>query len=364
VRHGRGLLIGLFFTVVGAALMYLTLAGRMPGTLNVAAESPAPVSTVPQTVVDLQQSVVRSAEVVGKSVVNIDVTATVQGRRMPFPFPPGHPQEAHGEGSGVIISEDGWILTNDHVVRGASQIDVTMSDGRKFKGTVKGADAVSDLALVKVDATGLPASNLGDSDALPVGSFVIAVGNPLGFDQTVTMGVLSGRGREIPEPGKEFRNLLQTDAAINPGNSGGPLADLEGRVIGINTAIIPRAQGMGFAIPINHARDIMTQLRASGRVIRPFVGIAMQEVDEEVAAYLRLPRVEGVLVLRSIDGGPAARAGIVRGDVVVEIDGKPVNEVIRFQETIRAKKVGDSVTLKVWGQGRFRTVTLKLAEMP
>jgi len=298
--------------------------------------------------------------VVSRSVVNIDTTSV---RRAEFPM--GHPDvPSRGQGSGVIVTADGLILTNDHVVRGASDIDVALPDGRKMKAKVVGADRLSDIAVIKIDAGGLPAAALGDSDATPIGAFVIAIGSPFGFEHTVTLGVLSGRGRQIPEPGKEFRNLLQTDAAINPGNSGGPLADLHGRVIGINTAIIPSAQSLGFAIPINTAKEIMDQLRAQGRVIRPYLGIVMMELTDDVVEALGLPTRQGVLVRQVVAESPAALAGIQRGDVVVKLDGKAVTDVIGLQTMVRAHRVGDQVTVDILRGGAARSLKIKLQEMP
>jgi serine protease Do len=274
------------------------------------------------------------------------------------------PRKTQGEGSGVIISNDGYILTNEHVVHGASEITVTLPDKRKFKGQVKAADKLSDIAIVKIGATSLPAAQLGNSDTLPIGSFVIAVGNPYGFQHTVTMGVLSAKGRSIPASGKEFRDLLQTDAAINPGNSGGPLVDLEGRVIGINTAILPDAQGLGFAIPINTARGVMQQLMTNGKVIRPYIGIVMQAVTDQIANYVQLPQTEGVLVRQVVDGSPAAHAGLRQGDVIVAVDGAHVADPESLQSQVRGHHVGDALTLQVWSGKQMHTVTLRVQEMP
>lgn len=352
--------------IVIGAIVGILLGGRVHAAPTTESSSPAYA---------LQNAIVRAASLIGPSVVNIDTTVNSDPRmfRMergdwPFPFPfqiqPPNPGPQKGEGSGVIISRDGLVLTNEHVVHGASEITVTLTDGRKFKGVVKGADRLSDIALVKIDATNLPAAPMGDSDATPIGAFVIAVGNPLGFQHTMTFGILSGKGREIPEPGKEFRNLLQTDAAINPGNSGGPLCDLEGRVIGITTAIIRQAQGMGFAIPINNARKIADQLAHAGKVVRPYIGVTMQAVTEDIAQYLHLPKTEGVVVDRVLPQSPAARAGLNRGDVILEVDGVKVNDTAKVQERIRAHKIGDPVSLKIWSGARLNTVNLRVEEMP
>jgi serine protease Do len=321
----------------------------------------------------LQDAIVNAAAVIGPSVVNIDTTGIVRGvssdeDEMPFAqqFGFGQPQtrKTQGEGSGVIVSTDGYILTNEHVVHGANEIKVTLPDKRSFKGVLKASDRLSDIAIVKINATGLPAAQLGNSETLPIGSFVIAVGNPYGFQHTVTMGVLSARGRTIPADGKEFRDLLQTDAAINPGNSGGPLVDLSGRVVGINTAILPDAQGMGFAIPINEARIVMNDLLTQGKVVRPYIGIVMQPVTDQIANYLNMPKAEGVLVRQVVDNSPAALAGLQRGDVIVSVDGSRVSDPETLQKRVRSKHVGDSVSLQIWSGKRMRTITLRIAEMP
>jgi len=271
---------------------------------------------------------------------------------------------SHGTASGVIISADGYILTNDHVVRGADEITVTLNDKRQFKGIIKGSDRISDIALVKIDASGLPVARLGDSDRVEVGEWVIAVGNPYGYDNTVTVGVISGRKRNLSDGSKEYQDLLQTDAAINPGNSGGPLVNLDGEVIGINTAIIPFAQGIGFAIPVNAARKIEAQLQSKGKVVRPYVGIYMQEINDSIADYLRLPFKKGVLVSAVMQGSPAFSAGFQKGDVVLEVDGKKVEAPDEFRRVIQGHAIGDAIKVLVWRSGKQEVVNLKVGEMP
>lgn len=355
-------------------IVFSLMVGLMIGSIVTGRVHAVPTSTSPSASTQnnpayaLQNAVVRAAAIVGPSVVNIDTTATVEQRTIELPF--GFPQfqmpqgEQKGQGSGVIISSDGLILTNEHVVHGASDILVTLTDGRKFKGTVQGRDSLSDIALVKINATHLPAATLGDSDATPIGAFVIAIGNPLGFEHTMTFGILSGKGRELPEPGKEFRNLLQTDAAINPGNSGGPLVDLEGRVIGINTLIISQSQSMGFAIPINTARKVADELEKDGKVVRPYIGVMMAPVTDEIAQYLHMPKTEGVVVDRVMPQSPAERAGLTRGDVILEVDGSRVADTLSLQRQIRDHHIGDSITLKVWSNAKVSTVRVRVAEMP
>jgi serine protease Do len=342
----------LFLAVLATALSVGAVSARRVQ----AATSPAnPAYAV-------QNAIVHAASAIQPSVVNIDTTAEVRMQRSDvFPQQEG---EAKGSGSGVIISKDGLILTNEHVVHGASSITVTLADHRKFKGVVKGADRLSDIALVKIDAHDLPAATLGNSDAIPIGAFVIAVGNPLGFQHTMTFGILSGKGREIPESGKEFRNLLQTDAAINPGNSGGPLVDLDGRVVGINTAIIRQAQGLGFAIPINTARQVAQQLETVGKIVRPYIGVMMESVTDDIAQLLRLPKTEGVVVDRVLPKSPAAAAGLSRGDVILAVDGTPISNAESLQNSIRAHKIGDRVSLRVWSNAKLKTLSLRVEEMP
>ncbi len=224
------------------------------------------------------------------------------------------------EGSGVIISEDGYILTNRHVIEGAEKISVTFFDGETLEATVVGSDARDDLALIKVEPKGdLPVAPLGDSDAIRAGEWVMALGNPLGFEYSVTVGVVSGKGRELPS--SNFGDFLQTDAAIYPGNSGGPLFDLSGEVVGINTAVIPDTN-LGFAVPINTAKQILPQLLESGRVLRGYLGVTIQSVE-----FMATPPAgvdEGVYVVEVHEGAPAAEAGIVVGDVIVSFDGTAV----------------------------------------
>lgn len=367
-------LISLFSALLGAGLATGLLAGRsdhpLPPQASPSAASSSPSRGEmspehdPKTADGVQDAVVRAARVIGPSVVNIDTAVAADGDVA------GHGGEgpmARGQGSGVIVSADGYILTNHHVVDGARDIEVTLPepDGRKLRGVVKGADRPSDLAIVKVDARDLPAAHLGDSNAPPVGSLVLAVGNPLGFQHTVTLGVLSGRGREIPEPGKELRNLLQTDAAINPGNSGGPLVDLEGRVIGINTAIIPQAQGLGFAIPMSTARHVMDQLLTKGRVIRAYIGVVMMPLTPRLRGALRLSEeVEGAVVRQVLAASPAAEAGVAPGDIICAVDGLPTPTLTKVQAAIRTHAPGELVTLTLLHRSTRREIRVRVVEMP
>ncbi|MHC9542495.1 MAG: S1C family serine protease [Vulcanimicrobiota bacterium] len=332
-------------------------------------------------ITDDRNAVINAVKKVSPSVVYIDTKVSRKSSRgsrdsmerfireffgndIPFQEYEERTVPSHGTASGVIISADGYILTNDHVVRGADEITVTLNDKKQFKGIIKGSDRVSDIALVKIDASNLPVARLGDSDKVEVGEWVIAVGNPYGYDNTVTVGVISGRKRNLSDGSKEYQDLLQTDAAINPGNSGGPLVNLNGEVIGINTAIIPFAQGIGFAIPVNAARKIEAQLQAQGKVVRPYVGIYMQDIDDAIAGYLRLPFKKGVLISAVMQDSPAASAGIRKGDVVLEVDGKKVEAPDEFRRIIQSHGIGDAIRVLIWRSGKQEAVSLKVGEMP
>lgn len=278
--------------------------------------TPPPPSPLPFT---QEGTVVQVVERVRPAIVNIDTLAEVKTAMGIFP--------QKGAGSGVIVSPDGYILTNNHVVEGAEQIRVTLLSGRAFPGRVVGADRYSDLTVLKIAAPGpLPAAELGTSGTLRVGQLAMAIGNPFGLGSTVTVGVISALNRSVQAPGMVVENLIQTDAAINPGNSGGALVDSRGDVVGINTAIIPEAQGIGFAIPIDTARAIMQQLISRGRVVRPYAGLVWGgDVDREIARQYGLP-VEYGVIIRGVDpAGPAAAAGLRAGDVMVALDSKRTN---------------------------------------
>lgn len=307
------------------------------------------------------------------SVVNIAMERTVAN---PFPdfqqfqpffgdFPglPSGPIHQKGIGSGVIVSPDGYILTNAHVVKGADRLTVTLLDGRTFTGTVVGADPETDLAVVKISARDLPAASLGDSAALVPGDWAIAIGNPYGLTSTVTAGVISATGRTLPDGPEE--TFIQTDAAINPGNSGGALVDTAGQVIGINTAEFANAQGIGFAIPIDTAKGIMRQLIATGRVVRPYLGVYLQPVTPDLATALHLPpKTSGVLVADVVPNSPAAAAGLVRGDVIVEAAGQHVTAPSALVALVRKSTIGTPLLLLVERQNHTQYVTVKIGQMP
>ena len=260
-----------------------------------------------------------------------------------------------GMGSGIIIDGNGTILTNHHIIAGVSRVAVTLTSGKRLTGTIVGTDRLTDIAVVQVNANGLKSAELGDSDTLKVGQLVIAIGNPFGFllgGPTVTVGVISALNRHIRAEDRVFENLIQTDASINPGNSGGALVDEHGRVIGVNNAMIPFAQGIGFAIPINIAKQAAEELVTYGRVARPWIGIVGVSVTDEIAEYYNLPP-RGVLVMRVASYGPADRAGIIVGDVIVTIDDETINRMEDLQKVLRQKKVDEKVTVTII-RGRTR----------
>ncbi len=285
-----------------------------------------------------------------------------------------------GVGSGFIIDPKGYILTNYHVVERARKIDVTLSEGKKYPGRVVGYDKRSDLAVIKIDAENLPALPLGDSDKLEPGQFAIAIGNPYGLNRTVTLGIVSALNRTIVEPnGVRLENLIQTDAAINPGNSGGPLINIKGEVIGINTAIKSDAQGIGFAIPINKAKQIADKLIKEGKITYPWLGIRGYAITSDMLDYIKFPVDKGVVIAEVVPGGPADKAGlkggnriiyvdstqiIVGGDIITKIDGKPVESMEELRSEIQKRKVGDTVVITYIRGGKEYTVKIKLEAMP
>lgn len=275
-----------------------------------------------------------------------------------------HNFKQHGLGSGVIISPDGYILTNNHVVGDASEIHVKLSDQREFKAKVIGKDEKTDLALIKIDTNEkLPYAQLGNSDATEVGDWVIAIGNPFGFSLTVTSGIVSAKGRAL---GGNYDNFIQTDASINPGNSGGPLFDTHGKVIGINTAIYSSTgtnAGIGFAIPIDLAKDIMDQLREHGRVIRGWLGVEIQQVTPDLAQSFGLAKAEGALVASVVEDGPAAKAGVKRGDVILTFNGQPVPDEHHLPEMVAQTPINKTVPLEVIRDGKHVDLDVKVGEL-
>jgi len=313
----------------------------------------------------------------GPAVVKISVEKVSSGlRENPYwddPFfryffgssVPNQPRRESGMGSGFIISKDGYILTNEHVVSGADKIMVTMQDDKKeYPARLIGADYDLDLAVLKIDAgNNLSYLKLGDSEKIEVGNWVIAIGNPFGFDHTVTVGVISAKGRPVPVEGRYYKNLLQTDAAINPGNSGGPLLNLQGEVVGINTAVA-QAQGIGFAIPTSTVKKVQDDLMHKGKVIRPWLGIQMHNLTPDLAQYFGLDSTEGVVVVGTVPGSPADRAGLRQGDVILKLDNEPVPDVDALVERVKKAGIGQKILLLVYRNHQPLYITVQVGEKP
>ncbi len=316
----------------------------------------------------------------GPAVVNISTTQIIRNAHG-FPnLPEGDPfyeffrrfapqmpreQESQSLGSGFIISADGYIMTNAHVVDSAEKITVRLTDKREFRAKVIGADKRTDVALLKIEATGLPKINVGDPNKLKVGEWVVAIGSPFGFDSSVTAGIVSAKGRSLPQD--NFVPFIQTDVAINPGNSGGPLFNMNGEVVGINSQIYTRSggsMGLSFAIPIDVATQVTEQLRTSGKVTRGRIGVTIQELTRELAESFGLGKPAGALISSVEKNGPADKAGIEASDVILKFDGKPVNSSSDLPRMVAATKPGSKVAVELWRKGESRQVTVEIAEMP
>jgi len=345
------------------------------------AQAEAPV-TVDTRDPDRLPPIAEVAEKLNPTVVSITNTSYVKNRNRAednpmgdeffnWFFGPQHPgvrrpqdeeQRVQGMGSGVIISPDGEILTNHHVIEGIRGGDTTLevktSDGRTFKGTVLGKDKELDIALVKIEAAHLPYAKLGNSDAMRIGDWVVAIGNPLGLDHTVTQGIISARGRQLSGPGLE--SFIQTDAAINRGNSGGPLLNLKGEVIGINTAIRPDGQNIGFAVPVNMINHILPDLRSGKPVKRGYLGVATKNLDDEFQSSLGIK--EGAVVGQVSKGGPADKAGFQRLDVITAVDGRKVRNGDELVAAVSSRRAGETVKVTVWRDGKSRDLTATLGD--
>jgi serine protease Do len=318
----------------------------------------------------------------GAAVVNISTTQSVRNPLLPQipnlqeddPFyeffrrfiPQPGPREFQSQslGSGFIISQDGYILTNAHVVETAEEITVKLTDKREFKAKVIGADRRTDIALIKIDAASLPAVRFGDPNRLKVGEWVLAIGSPFGFENTVTAGIVSAKGRSLPQ--ENYVPFIQTDVAVNPGNSGGPLFNLRGEVVGINSQIYSRTggfMGLSFAIPIDVANDIAQQLRTTGKVTRGRIGVVIQPVTKELADGFGLPRPQGALVNSVEKGGPADKAGVEAGDVILRFDGKPVNSSEDLPRIVGATRPGTKASMQVWRNKQSREAQVVVSEM-
>jgi len=274
----------------------------------------------------------------------------------------GNEPGARPSGSGVIVSQNGHVVTNLHVVNNARAVHVQLADGRTLPAKFVGADGPSDIALLKIEADGLAPLPFGDSDKVNVGQMVFAVGNPLGLQETVTQGIVSAKGRRaLSEAANEF---FQTDAAVNPGNSGGPLVNLEGEIIGINNSISPQGQGIGFSIPSNTVRRVFESIRDHGRFIRPWFGAYMRSLTPQLAQQLGLPDASGVLMLLIYEGSPAERGGVKPGDVIIEFNGKPIRDLIDLRNRVAETDIGQEIAMRVRREGKELTLSTILAAEP
>jgi serine protease Do len=352
-----------------------------PGSVATTVAQSTPRATDPSFAGALPESYpwVRLAETLTPAVVNVRTVGEVRRSRAPnvpepfrrfFPQPPEgsereqQPQRPRGVGSGFIIDAEGYIVTNHHVVDGSKAIEVQLSDGRTFQPKVIGSDAETDLALLKIEATGLPMIPLGSSSALKVAEPVMAIGNPFGFDHTVTVGIVSGTGRFIGQG--RFDDFIQTDAAINPGNSGGPLINTRGEAVGINSAIRSSTggfQGIGFAIPVDLAKPILTQLRATGKVTRGWLGVSIQPLTQELAKSFGITGTQGALIASVTEESPAARAGFKEGDVIVTFDGKPVEGPRTLPALVANTPVGRAVPVVILRDGKQQTVQVTVGNL-
>ena len=349
---------------------------KIPVTENSSSPSPAPITPIKTD----PNFVVQVVNQVGPAVVRINASRTVSNQGPDsifgelFGFPNRRPSERveRGTGSGFIYDQSGLILTNRHVVADADKVTVVLKDGRQLDGEVLGSDALTDVAVVKINAEDLPAVKLGDSETIQPGEWAIAIGNPLGLDNTVTVGIISATGRSSSEVGipDQRVNFIQTDAAINPGNSGGPLLNQKGEVIGVNTAIISNAQGLGFAIPIRLADRIAEQLSTKGAVSRAYIGVKMVNLTpgileqvKEQKPELKLNRDKGVLVVEIIENSPAKKSGLEAGDVILSINGKAITESNEVQQQVEAAAPGDVLRLEVDHEGEKRNLQLTLGEL-
>src|SRR5450631_2118321 len=337
-------------------------------TKRKAGEAEAPVKDVPGDILSIQNAFSMVSKKVTPSVVNISTVSKKMAVQPFFEMSPmfedffGAPQYKRNKslGSGFIISKDGYIVTNDHVVRDAESVQVKLSNDKVYDAKVVGGDPKSDIAVIKINASELPVAVLGDSDKLEVGQWAIAIGNPFGLDRTMTVGVISATGRS--NVGIEtYENFIQTDASINPGNSGGPLLNVFGEVVGINTAIVAAGQGIGFAIPVSMAKPVVTQLIQKGNVSRGWMGVTIQPVTEELAQSFGLNQAKGALINGVMAGSPAEKAGIRQGDVVIAFNGSEVKDPSHLQRMVAESGIGKPVKVTVFRDGKPVELTMTLS---
>jgi len=373
-----------------AVLLGVASLGSLPATVQAAASAPAVVSPSVAALPDFADLVERT----GNAVVNIRTTEKARvdaggdtdedeemqeffrrffGVPIPRQQQPDRPQRKkpqqdeeeevpRGVGSGFIISADGYVMTNAHVVEGADEVYVTLTDKREFKAKIVGSDKRTDVALVKIDGSNLPRMTIGDSNKIRVGEWVIAIGSPFGLDNTVTAGIVSAKARDTGE----YLPLIQTDVAVNPGNSGGPLINMRGEVIGINSQIYSRSggyMGISFAVPIDEAMRVADQLRTTGKVTRGRIGVQIGEVTKDVAESLGLTRAQGALVQGVEQDGPAAKAGVQAGDVILKFNGVTIDRATDLPRVVGGTKPGTRSTMTVWRKGGLRDLTLTIAEL-
>ncbi|HOK79270.1 MAG TPA: DegQ family serine endoprotease [bacterium] len=380
---GLGIIAGIIGGCLTFGAIYAVTKQGIPGSTNI-----KPLQVVDsQGAYGLQNAFVQVAKMVKPAVVMITTEKTVTYRYWnpfgddffdqffeDFGFPRPRQQQPktfkkkqEGLGSGFIVDEEGYILTNNHVIQGVDRILVKlMNDEKKYEAKIIGTDSRTDLALIKINAARkLPTVILGDSDAIEIGEWAIAIGNPMGLEETITVGVISAKGRSVLGT-SPYEDFIQTDAAINPGNSGGPLVNIKGEVIGINTAIIAPyvAQNIGFAIPINIAKKVFRELKSTGKVTRGFLGVYLQPLTEELASSFGLKETKGSLVSDVMPDTPAEKAGLKPGDIILEFNGRPVAEPKDLQKMVADAKVGETVTLTVWRDKKKISVQIKIAERP
>lgn len=372
-ENKKGIIVAILLVSIGVLFGALLVSGFgfvRPGIADVNLGAKIPPVNLDADATSFSKAFIEVAEKVTPAIVQITVVAERENPHADFFFFPFKdlPEEQRGSGSGIIISEDGYILTNNHVVEKATKVTVNLADKRTFNAEVVGTDPLTDLAVIKIDAKGLTVAYLGDSDNLKVGQWVMAIGNPLSLSSTVTAGIVSAIGRGqlgLIRDSYGVENFIQTDAVINPGNSGGALVDLSGAVVGVNSAIATRGTGTyigyGFAIPINLAKTVAQEIIAYGKVNRGYIGINIGEVDNAIAKSVGLDRPRGIIINGIIEGGAASETDLKSGDIILKIDGKEVNKPNELQSYVVSKTAGTTVKLTIFRDGKEleRKVTLK-----